>query len=394
MSGMPGRFLYPFRDGVMGSKVLRKYYEYFIFLTNGPKSGIINLIFAPETAQGGLLPMRSNHSFFIRGIALAVTLLLLIPAAMAAGGQERDEDGGIWDWDNGTYTTADGRVFSISTNDEAYSGDLAPEYTVPGETLSEEELPAMIQNEDGSVIITNNGEDIIRNEDGSIEVESGQIQIIEAPKEDAMTGDEVWAKSMRNAAINNGAYTPTFYVNGYGGMDEVGVEYMGIYRSMIQVNGEYVLVPTSYLSWTTEAPEEKVLAVVTAKTYARLFEKSSKKSVILDKCYNGTVMRVLKTDKNWTMVDYKGIRGYVQTDSLRFYANEPREYRTGWVATRSGHTYGNSTVHVRNDPKGRQQEEYPVGTPITILEDDGKWCRIEVQGHMCYLLREFMVYEE
>ena len=35
-----------------------------------------------------------------------------------------------------------------------------------------------------------------------------------------------------------------------------------------------------------------------------------------------------------------------------------------------------------------------MGTPITILEDDGTWCRIEVQGHVCYIQRQFMVYEE
>lgn len=331
--------------------------------------------------------MRSGSSLIIRGIALALTLLLLCAGALASG-VETDEDGGVWDWNSGTYTAPDGRVVPIvpDDGDDNTYNDFGASDDNGGSTS--------VVNDDGSVTIVNDADQIITNPDGSIVVESGQIQTVEAPQEE-VDGDEKWAAGVRKAAIANGTYTPTFYVDGYGGMTEVPVEYMGICRSLIQLNGEYVLVDTSSLIWTTDAPLEKVLAVVKAKTYARLFDKpTKKKSTIIEKCYNGTVMRVLKTDKNWTMVDYKGVRGYVQTDSLTFYANEPREYRTGWVATKSGHTYGNSTVHVRNDPKGSQQEEYRVGTPITILEDDGTWCRIEVQGHVCYIQRQFMVYGE
>ena len=75
---------------------------------------------------------------------------------------------------------------------------------------------------------------------------------------------------------------------------------------------------------------------------------------------------MLDTDKNWTFVDYNGVRGYIQTASLEFYQNEEREYRSGYVATKSGHTYGDSTVHVRNNPKEKQMEEYRLCTHITI----------------------------
>ena len=321
--------------------------------------------------------MRSGKSLLIRGTALAMTLLLLCTGALA--NTEIDDEGGIWDFDNGTYTAPDGRVVSIVSDEGAADDTPSSTRTV---------------NSDGSITIIDNGKTYIENPDGSITVESGSIQTIEGEEENGMTGDEAWAQSMANAAIANGRYTPTWYFDGSGSMEEVTVEYMGIYRSMIRLNGEKALVNTSNLIWETEAPLEKVLAVVTAKTYARLFEKSTKKSTILDKVYCGTVMRVIKTDKNWTLVDYKGIRGYIQTDSLKFYENEAREYRAGYVATKSGHTYGDSTVHIRNDPKGSQQEEYRVGTPITIIEDDGKWCRIEVEGHMCYILKEFTVYAE
>ena len=320
-------------------------------------------------------------------------LLLLCVSALAETGIETDDDGGVWDWDKGTYTAPDGRTVPIVRDDGDDSSNNGNNNSNNNGTGAENAGPVTVVNDDGSVTITNNGDDIIQNPDGSIVVESGQIQTIEAKKEE-LSGDEVWAQGMNQAAVRNGTYTPTFYLDGMGGMTEVPVVYMGVYRSMIQLNGESVLVDTSRLIWDTEAPQEKTLAVVTAKTYARLFANSSKKRLVMDKVYNGTVLRVLKTDKNWTFVDYNGERGYIQTSVLKFYTNEQREYRSGFVATKSGHTYGNSTVHVRNDPKGSQQEEYPVGTQITVFEDDGTWCRIEVQGHMCYIQKQFMIYEE
>ena len=339
--------------------------------------------------------MRSGKPLFIRGMALTLMLLMLCASALA--NVERDDDGGIWDWDNGTYTAPDGRVVSI-IDDDAPSEEV-PQVNTPSDPVSAVDGGLeVVQNVDGSLTMIDDGKTYIENADGSITVVSGQGQIIvfegESEKKNELSGDEVWALSMQNAAINNGSYTPTWYFDGSGSMTEVSVEYTGIYRSMINLNGEKVLVSTANLIWESEAPADKVLAVISAKSYARLFEKSTKKSTILDKIYCGTVVRVLKTDKNWSLVDFKGIRGYVQTDSLKFYANEAREYRAGYVATKSGHTYGDSSVHVRNDPKGAQQEEYRVGTPITVFEDDGKWCRIEVEGHMCYLMRQFMVYED
>ena len=327
--------------------------------------------------------MRSGRSLFIRGIALAMMFVLLCPAALANSGKETDSDGGVWDWDAGTYTTKDGRVVQITQDDGTTQSGTTQ--TVTPETT--------VTNADGTITVINTGDEVVQNPDGSITVESGQLQVVEEKKNE-MSGDEVWQQGMGQAAIRNGTYTPTYYFDGTGYMDEVAVEYMGVYRSMVVLNGEETLVNTANLIWVTEAPQDKVLAVVNAKTYARLYAKSSKKSLIMDKVYCGTVLRVLDTDKNWTFVDYNGVRGYIQTASLRFYENEERAYRSGYVATRSGHTYGDSTVHVRNEPKGAQREEYRVGTPITVFEDDGDWCRIEVQGHMCYISREFMVYEE
>ena len=113
--------------------------------------------------------MRSGHSLFIRGIAMTVTLLLLCTAALANSGKETDEEGGVWDWDNGTYTAPDGRVVKITTDEDAAASEPAVEVS-----------PEIIQsNDDGTITIINTGDEVVRNEDGSITVESGQLQFIE-----------------------------------------------------------------------------------------------------------------------------------------------------------------------------------------------------------------------
>ena len=327
--------------------------------------------------------MRSSKSWLLRGIILTVLLLCLCAGGVAETGIEIDEDGGVWDYDRGTYTPQGGEPVAIVNEDD---GSGQAEVNVPQDSV--------IRNDDGSVTLVYDEQDIIWNDDGSITLESGQIQILPQEDENKMTGDEAWALGMSMAATANGNYTRTLHVADDGTVTEVYVEYLGLAQSKILLNGKEQLVDTFSLLWETEAPSDKTIAVVTAKSYARLFAKSTKKSLVMDKILPGTTLRVLSTGDNWTFVDYNGLRGYVQTPSVTFYRNEPRHFRTGWVATKSGHTYGDSTVHVRNSPNGKQQEEYRVGTPIAILEDDGKWCRIDVQGHYCYIQRDFVVYED
>ena len=324
-------------------------------------------------AEGGST-VRSGKRRLVFGVLLAVLLLCLWAFGAAESGVEYDEDGGVWDYNKGTYTTPDGQTVNIRDEDNN---------------------EPVVQNEDGSITIVNDGSDVIRNPDGSITVESGQLPITEAPEEsNALTGDEAWAQGMLIAAEKNGNYTPTVYRQEDGSVVRVEVVYMGLARSMVRLNGENVLVNTCDLAWETSAPEDQVLAVVSCRNYARIRVEPNKKSLILDRCYRGFVVRVIKVEKNWTLIDYKGIRGYVMNSSLTLCANEPREYRTGWVATKSGKIKGTSTVHVRNDPKEKQQEEYPVGTPITIFAEEGDWCYIEVEGHLCYIMKKFTLYDD
>ena len=39
------------------------------------------------------------------------------------------------------------------------------------------------------------------------------------------------------------------------------------------------------------------------------------------------------------------------------------------------------------------EQDYPVGTPLTIFDDDGKWVYIDIEGRHCKLKRTFMIYD-
>lgn len=347
--------------------------------------------------------MGSSKTWRIRGLFLTIVLTLCLCLAASAD-REVDEDGGIWDWDNMTYTPSGGSPVPIIDEDgtgaPSGSSQSAPAQSTPAQSTPAQSVPAtsqdsgVVRNDDGSVTVVTDEKDIIWNDDGSITLEDGQIQILPQEDENALSGDEAWAQGMMLAARANGDYTRTLHVDNENHITEVYVEYLGLVRSQVILNGQRQLVDTFSLVWETDAPSDQTIAVVTARTYARLFAKSTKKSLIMDKILPGTALRVLSTGKNWTFVDYNGIRGYVQTPSVTFYRNEPRQYKAGYVATKSGHIYGDSTTHVRNSPNGRQQEEYRVGTPIAILSDDGKWCQIDVNGHFCYIQRDFVMYED
>ena len=306
------------------------------------------------------------------GILVFILALCLGVSALASGGVEYDDDGGVWDYNKGTYTTKEGQTVSI---------------------IDEDAATKTVRNADGSMTIITNEKDIIQNPDGSIVLESGQVMTVKTEADRAAEHEKGWAAGMAKAASVNGAYTPTFYTDAEGNELEVPVAYMGLGRSMITLNGEKVLVDTSSLRWETEAPENKVIAVVKQNGYAKLHSKKDSKSLVMDKVPTGQILRVINTGKRWTFVDYKGLRGYVATNYLTFYANEKKEYQSGVIATRAGKTKGTVTVHVRNKPNGKQQEEYKIGTPVTVLGIEGDWAQVEVEGHSCYLKKEFIVFE-
>ena len=299
-------------------------------------------------------------------LLLTLCVCLCLPLCSAAdSGVEVDDEGGVWDYDNNTYTDPDGNVY-----------DITPE------GVPEEENP----------------NPPVQNPDGSIDVDSGEYPIpqSEDPTRAPIEGDE-WQALLDRVAARNGAFTPTVYTDPSTGESvAVEVKYMGIGRSMIVLNGQDTLVNTVDLKWQTEAPEDKVLAVIRAPSHghAVLHAGKSKKSTVLKQCRTDSVVRVISTGKNWTLVDHQGMRGYVQTAALEFFWNDHTDFDAGYVSIK-GRIKGKDTANVRSsDEKCRILDEFRLGTPLTVFDVIEDWAEVDVGGWHCRINVKYVTLEK
>ena len=333
-----------------------------------------------------------KHGRRSKWIALVCVLLCVCVCALAD--VERDSDGGIWDWDSGVYTAPDGSRHQIERlpDDNSSSGSSSGGSS-SGSSSS------------GGAMVIDTGEadplaGIQKNEDGSITVESGQggVDIEIEPTRAPLTAEE-WEALLERSDARNGSYTATFYQDPVTGtVSEVQVVYMGIGRSMIVLNGEETLVNTVNLAWATEAPEDKVLAVInTPKNgYAWLRMKPNTKitTAKIEQCRLDKVVRVLSVGKRWTFIDYDGRRGYVQTSSLEFFANDHTDFETGVLSVK-GRISGKDTCNIRSrDDTHRVLADYPLGTPVTVFDVIEDFAQIDVCGWHCTINAKFVTMEK
>lgn len=315
-----------------------------------------------------------NRKFLIP--ALLLVCLCLLCACAAASGVETDEEGGIWDYNKGIYTDPTGKQHRIeSSGDGGSSSGGSPMVIDTGETD-----PAA---------------GMKKNEDGSIEVESGTggVDIQIAPTAAPMT-DEEWAAALAAAAAKNGKDTPAVWKDpATGSSYQVLVVYMGIGRSMVQVDGENRLVNTADLTWNTEAPQDKVLAVVTSRQ-VYLHKNPDRKSLDIKQIYLDSVVRVLATGKNWTFVDHEGDCGYILTGALDFYANDHTDFEGGYLSL-NGKITGNGRVQVRDFDTNKILEGYKPGTPVTVFDilEDFNYAEIDIEGLHCYVKLDCLTLE-
>ena len=313
-------------------------------------------------------------------VLLLCVCLYFLSHAAASSGVETDEDGGVWDYNKGTYTDPQGHVYDITP-------DGVPE---------DDGGSGTVQNPDGSMtVITSDTDPTKANPDGSIVVESGTggVDIPEATRA-PLEGAE-WQAVLDSTAARNGSETPTVWTDpATGTAQAVEVVYMGIGRAMIVLNGQQKLVDTVDLSWKTEAPEDKVLAVVDAPKagYAWLRREPSNKitNPKLEQVRTDSVLRVIATGKNWTLVDYNGMRAYIQSSSLEFFRNDHTDFDTGLISVK-GKTQGKDTVHVRSRDRGcRDLGEYRLGTPITVFDIVDEWAEVDICGWHCRVLKKYV----
>ena len=308
--------------------------------------------------------------------ALLFVCLCLLCACAAAFSVETDEEGGVWDYDKGVYTDPTGQQHQIESAGEggSSSGD-SPMVIDTGE----QDPMAGVQ----------------RKEDGSIEIESGTggVDIQIEPTAAPMTEEE-WEAALAAAAAKNGKDTPAVWKNpATGSACQVKVIYMGIGRSMVEANGEKRLVNTADMTWKTEAPENKVLAVIKSRQ-VYLHKNPDRKSLGIKQIYRDSVVRVLSTGKNWTFVDHAGDCGYILTSALDFYANDHTEFESGYLSL-NGKITGTGRIQVRDLGTNKILEGYKPGTPVTVFDilEDYNYAEIDVEGLHCYVKLDCLTLE-
>ena len=236
-------------------------------------------------------------------------------------------------------------------------------------------------------------------DENGVEHELG-TEAAETDESDAQAmGDAKWASSMAKAYAKNGR-TQTIYRDDAGNMYPVDVTYVGLARSMVKLNGKDQLVDTWRLSWDTEAPDDKVLAVVAPNDAAevRMLATDSAKATVLARIPTNRVVQVIKTGKNWTLVDINDgetPRGYIATDVLDFYPQMQLTYRTALLSA-AGRTKGSDPVWIRAKANGnaRRITQFDLGEPLTVYcENEQGWCEVDVHGYHAFILNDFVTYE-
>lgn len=331
---------------------------------SSPRPGLIQ--------EGGRAEMKPGKSG-IRAVLLLIlcACLCLMQYAFADSGVEKDEDGGIWDFNAGTYTDPQGNVYDIT----------------PGGVQEDDSGAGTVQNPDGSItVITGETDSVQHNPDGSIQVESGQIQAPEeaGPTRAPIEGEE-WQALLAGVAARNGTDTPTVWTDpDTGESSAVEVAYMGVGRSMIRLNGKEKMVNTVNLKWQTEAPEDKVLAMVDAPrdgyTWMRKAPNTKKTNPKIQQIRTNTVLRVIRAGNSWTLVVYEGLCGYVPTSALEFFRNDHTDFETGVLSVK-GRTRGSDTVKIRSlDGSGKILKECMLGTPVAVFDIIDGWAELDGQG--------------
>ena len=306
-----------------------------------------------------------------------------------ANGNVIDESEDEWGTHMPGYYIGEGVAYPID-GDSGSSSVPAPSYSSSGGMT--------VSSSDGS--LNSLPDTAIINPDGSVTLQSGSMQI-DAGSDGTGGGrltEAEYAARLAKANAKLGVTTGVAYIDVNGDPHPATIETLGLGRSTIVVDGTRMLVPTASIVWDTEAPEDKVLAVVTTtkQTYATMRAKKSQKAFVMGHAEKCTVLLVISTGKTWTLIDNQGVRGYVLTSTLTFYDNKPRQYAAGIITVKGKATTKGSTVHVRSSKsnKARQIAEFPVGTPISVFEQDEKWSEVDAGGLHCYILSEFVTLQE
>lgn len=163
----------------------------------------------------------------------------------------------------------------------------------------------------------------------------------------------------------------------------------GISLCRIINRGETLTVPTHDLHWEAEEGCEGQALVISSKKSVALKNSEDKKIGTVPSC---AVVPVLKLDKKNAWIRYDGSIGTVSLSDAELLSLSEEEPIIGKIAL-NGKTNGAAKVRVRLNAstKAKVVSEWPTGTSVSVLAQDGEFYRVEARGlcvwvHMDYLV--------
>ena len=113
-----------------------------------------------------------------------------------------------------------------------------------------------------------------------------------------------------------------------------------------------------------------------------------------DKIFRDTVVRVISYGKNWTLVDYNGMRGYVSSGALEFFCNDHTEFDPAYVSVK-GKIKGKEPVQLRARVNyGILETQANMGTQITVFDVIEGFAEIDVEGKHCMINEKYVTFEK
>lgn len=168
--------------------------------------------------------------------------------------------------------------------------------------------------------------------------------------------------------------------------------------------GEIVgYVPSSALSitGTPENQQHQVssvlgFATVKANDFVNLRESASMSAKILGTAPSGAVLTVFGQSGSWARVQYQALVAYVNTNYISAITSgyPSSDLNSGSKKAMVVTETGTGTVNLRQSAStsAKLVDRLAVGTIVTVLSDDGSWCRIVSEAGEGYMLSEFLKY--
>ena len=161
----------------------------------------------------------------------------------------------------------------------------------------------------------------------------------------------------------------------------------------------YVQTSTLTISGTAPETTDKTptdisqYATVTASQYLNLRAQGNPTATIVGTAPSGAVLSVFSKTSQWAYVQYGAIIAYASTDFLSFSTTYPGQTAdpasNGAVVTLEG---GTGTVNMRSTPStsGTVLQRLAHGTSVTVLRNDGVWCKVKYQDTTGYIVTSYL----